>query len=43
VYRSFTADGAGEGGDAAPAPGQGYVASAYIRATKSPFARRSCC
>ena len=43
VYRSFTADGAEEGGDAAPAPGQGYVASAYIRATKSSLARRSCC
>jgi ubiquinone/menaquinone biosynthesis C-methylase UbiE len=44
IYRSFTADGADDCcSDAAPAPGQGYVASAYIRATKSPLARRSCC
>jgi len=43
VYRSFTADGAEDGGDAEPAPGKGYVASAYIRATKSPLARRACC
>jgi arsenite methyltransferase len=45
VYRSFTADGADACcGDAAPAPGEGYVASAYIRATKpQPMARRTCC
>jgi arsenite methyltransferase len=44
VYRSFTADGADDCcGSATPAPGEGYVASAYIRATKSPLARRSCC
>jgi len=44
VYRSFTADGADDCcGDAPLAPGEGYVASAYIRATKSPLARRSCC
>ena len=44
VYRSFTADGVDDCcGDAAPTPGEGYVASAYIRATKSPLARRGCC
>jgi arsenite methyltransferase len=44
VYRTFAADEADDCcSDAAPAPGQGYVASAYIRATKSPLARRSCC
>ena len=44
VFRSFTADGADDCcGDAAPGPGEGYVASAYIRATKSPLARRTCC
>jgi SAM-dependent methyltransferase len=44
IHRAFTADGADDCcGGAAPAPGQGYVASAYIRATKSPFARRACC
>jgi arsenite methyltransferase len=44
VYRSFTADGADQGSDAVPPPGQGYVASAYIRATK-PSLRpgRGCC
>ena len=43
MYRSFTADGAEEGGNPDPAPGEGYVASAYIRATKSSMARRGCC
>jgi SAM-dependent methyltransferase len=45
VHRRFTADGADDccSDDATPAPGEGYVASAYIRATKSPLARRGCC
>ena len=43
VYRRFTADGADDCcGAAAPPPGEGYVASAYIRATK-PQVRRGCC
>jgi arsenite methyltransferase len=43
VYRSFTADGAEQSGNPVPPPGEGYVASAYIRAKKSPMARRTCC
>jgi arsenite methyltransferase len=43
VHRSFIADGAEDGGNPDPDPGEGYVASAYIRATKSPMARRGCC
>jgi ubiquinone/menaquinone biosynthesis C-methylase UbiE len=43
VHRSFTVDGAEEGGNPDPAPGKGYVASAYIRATKPQMVRRGCC
>ena len=43
VYRSFTAAGPEEGGNPVPAAGEGYVASAYIRATKPSMARRGCC
>ncbi len=42
VHRSFTADGAQEGSNPDPAPGEGYVASAYIHAMK-PQVRRGCC